>query len=108
MLRCGAYASADKYNDATAKFNQTVSVNGAVVSTLSTPVMARVNWGTTMECQQAECGTVPEHHYLDTTIVMNTPDPNYSRTVALNGAKGNLVTADGGKNWTTADITIEQ
>ena len=63
---------------------------------------------TAMECQQAECGTVPEHHYLDTTIVMNTPDPNHSRTVALNGAMGNLVTADGGKTWTAADITIEQ
>lgn len=36
MLRCSAYASTDKYNDATSRFDQTVSVNGAVVSTLST------------------------------------------------------------------------
>lgn len=36
MLHCSAYASADKYNDATANVDQTVSVNGVVVSTLST------------------------------------------------------------------------
>lgn len=36
MLFCSAYASADKYNDATANVDQTVSVNGVVVSTLST------------------------------------------------------------------------
>lgn len=39
---------------------------------------------------------------------MNTADPNYSKTVALNGATGSLVTADGGKSWTAADITIQQ
>lgn len=61
-----------------------------------------------MECQQAKCGTVPEHHYVNTTIIMSTPDPNYSRTVALNGATGSLVTADSGKTWTASDITIKQ
>lgn len=59
-----------------------------------------------MECQQVKCGTVPEHHYVDTKIIMNTPDPNYSRTVGTLGASGNLVTADGGKTWTATDITI--
>lgn len=61
-----------------------------------------------MECQQEKCGTVPEHHYVNTTLIMNTPDPNYSKTVGTNGATGNLVTADGGKTWTAADITIKQ
>lgn len=61
-----------------------------------------------MECQSENCGTVPEHHYVDTTIVMNTPDPNYSDTLALNGATGDLVTTDGGKTWTADNITIEQ
>ena len=65
-------------------------------------------WGTAMECQQAKCGTVPQHQYLNTTLVMNTPDPNYSKTLALNGASGNLVTNDGGKTWTVATITINQ
>ncbi|KAJ4286978.1 hypothetical protein N0V90_012859 [Kalmusia sp. IMI 367209] len=97
-----------KYNDATANFDQTVSVNGVKVSTLSTKSGHGAGWGTAMECQQANCGTVPEHHYLNTTIIMNTPDPNYKNTLGLNGATGNLVTADGGKTWTVADITIKQ
>jgi hypothetical protein len=61
-----------------------------------------------MECQQAKCGTVPQHHYLNTTLIMDTADPNYGRTVRLNHATGNLVTTDGGKTWTAADITIQQ
>ena len=39
---------------------------------------------------------------------MDTPDPNYSRTLALNGGSGDLVTADGGKTWTVDDITIQE
>ena len=61
-----------------------------------------------MECQQAKCGTVPEHHYLNTTLIMDVADPNYSRTLGLTGASGNLVTKDGGKTWTVADIKINK
>jgi hypothetical protein len=61
-----------------------------------------------MECQQARCGTVPEHHYLNTTLIMDVADPEYSQTLGLNGASGDLVTKDGGKTWTVADIKIEQ
>ncbi|KAF2221645.1 hypothetical protein BDZ85DRAFT_265744 [Elsinoe ampelina] len=95
-----------KVNDATASIDQTVSVNGKVVSTLSTKSGTGAGWGTAMECQQAKCGTVPEHHYVNTTLVMNVADPNYSRTLSLGNSKGSLVTKDGGKTWTVADITI--
>jgi hypothetical protein len=70
--------------------------------------MCSSSFTTAMECQQAKCGTVPPHHYLNTTLIMNTPDPNYGRTVRLNHATGSLVTADGGKTWTAADITVQQ
>ncbi|KAF2443279.1 hypothetical protein P171DRAFT_521874 [Karstenula rhodostoma CBS 690.94] len=98
----------DNYNDATTNFDQTVSVNGVKVSTLSTKSGHGAGRGTAMECQQANCGTVPERHWLNTTIVMNTADPNYKNTLGLNGASGNLVTADGGKTWTVADIKISK
>ena len=45
MLHDSAYALADKYNDATANFDQTVSVNGAKVSTLSTGMMSCSGFG---------------------------------------------------------------
>jgi hypothetical protein len=61
-----------------------------------------------MECQQENCGTVPAHHWLNTTLIMNTPDPNYGKTVRLNKVTGSLVTSNGGKTWTAADILIQQ
>ncbi|KAH6700654.1 hypothetical protein DL95DRAFT_429847 [Leptodontidium sp. 2 PMI_412] len=98
-----------KYNTATAKTDQTVSVNGNVVSTLSTSSgKGGLGWGTAMECQQATCGTVPTHHYINTKLTMSAANPNYKNTLGLNGASGSLVTADGGKTWTVADITINQ
>jgi hypothetical protein len=61
-----------------------------------------------MECQQANCGTVPTHHYVNTTIIMSAANPSYINILALNGASASLVTADCGKAWTVADITINQ
>ncbi|KAI1321390.1 hypothetical protein F5Y16DRAFT_413767 [Xylariaceae sp. FL0255] len=96
------------HNPTTGKTDQTVSVNGVVVSTLSTSSGAGgLGWGTAEECQQEACGTVPEHQYLDTVIVMSAADPTYSETLALNGASGNLVTSDGGLTWTVETITID-
>lgn len=61
-----------------------------------------------MECQQANCGTVPTHHYINSKLTMSAADLNYKNTLALNGASGSLVTSDGGKTWTVADNTIHQ
>jgi hypothetical protein len=71
----------DKYNDATRKFDQTVSINGAIVSTLSTSEFPfyytyhcnilliiilgsgqAQGWGTAVECQADACkGTAAAH-----------------------------------------------
>ncbi|KAL2275450.1 hypothetical protein FJTKL_02065 [Diaporthe vaccinii] len=102
-------ANPEKYNPSTGKTDQTVSVSGNVVSTLSTSSgRGGLGWGTGMECQQANCGTVSTHHYINTKVTMSAANPNYKNTLALNGASGSLVTADGGKTWTVADITVEQ
>lgn len=120
--------SADKYNDSTGQVDQTVSVNGNVGSTLSTCMYSRhshfslscptdcvvasgkggLGWGTAMECQQENCGTVPEHHYIDTQLTMSAANPNYKNTLCLNGSSGDLVTSDGGFTWTVSDIKINQ
>ncbi|OAG11751.1 uncharacterized protein CC84DRAFT_48667 [Paraphaeosphaeria sporulosa] len=96
-----------KYNDGTAKYDQTVSLDGTVVSTLSTDSGKAQGWGTAVECQQAACGTVPAHKYVDTTLIMDVADPNYEQTKGVTGATGDLVTADGGKTWTIETISIE-
>ena len=53
-----------KYNDSTEKYDQTVSLNGAVVSKLSTTSGHAQGWGTAVECQSAACGYVPGHSEL--------------------------------------------
>ena len=95
-----------KYNDGTSQYDQTVSVNGNVVSTLSTSSGHAQGWGTAVECQQAACGSVPAHKYINTKIIMNVADPSYINTLGKTGASGNLVTSDGGKTWTVDTIQI--
>ncbi|KAF2230914.1 hypothetical protein EV356DRAFT_452941, partial [Viridothelium virens] len=97
-----------EYNDATARYDQTVSVNGKVISTLSTTSDHAQGWGTAVECQQAACGTVPQHQYIDSILTLDVADPNYSKTLALNDASGSLTTADAGITWIVADITVQQ
>lgn len=63
-----AYHFPDKYNDGTSKYDQTVSVDGKVVSQLSTSSGKAQGWGTAEECQQAACGTVAAHEYVNTKV----------------------------------------
>ncbi|KAJ4350482.1 uncharacterized protein N0V89_009103 [Didymosphaeria variabile] len=97
----------DKYNDDTAKYDQTVSLDGTVVSEISTDSGKAQGFGTAVECQQAACGTVPAHKYVDTTLIMDVADADYDQTKGTTGATGDMVTADGGKTWTIETISIE-
>ncbi|RMY56099.1 hypothetical protein D0865_03822 [Hortaea werneckii] len=115
----------NKYNDDTSKYDQTVSLNGEVVSRLSTSSGKAQGWGTAVECQQSACGTVPSHQYVDTKasptvlsmcnssgtnpaqFIMNVADPSYIDTLGTTGASGDMVTDDNGKTWTIDTINIE-
>ncbi|POS71599.1 hypothetical protein DHEL01_v210005 [Diaporthe helianthi] len=75
------------YNDGTGKYDQTVSVNGKQVSTLSTSSGHAQGWGTAVECQAQACdSTVAAHTYIDTTITLNAADTTFAKTLALNKA----------------------
>lgn len=52
---------ADEYDASTGNYTQTVSLNGAVVSTLSTSDGYAEGWGSAVECAASDCGTVPAH-----------------------------------------------
>lgn len=45
----------------TGNYTQTVSLNGVVVSTLSTSDGEAQGWGSAVECASNNCGTVPAH-----------------------------------------------
>ncbi|CAI7590281.1 unnamed protein product [Penicillium bialowiezense] len=98
-----------KYNDDTSKFDQTVSINGEVVSTLSTTSGHAQGYGTAVECQAEACdGTAAAHEYLDTTIILNAADSSFADTLAINEATSSgLKTSDNGKTWTVSSIKIQ-
>ncbi|KAJ5318862.1 hypothetical protein MYU51_012699 [Penicillium brevicompactum] len=98
-----------KYNDDTSKFDQTVSINGEVVSTLSTTSGHAQGYGTAVECQAEACkGTAAAHEYLDTTVILNAADSSFGDTLAINEATSSgLKTSDNGKTWTVSSIKIQ-
>ncbi|KAI1505702.1 hypothetical protein F5X99DRAFT_367394 [Biscogniauxia marginata] len=97
------------YNDATGEYDQSLTMNGKVVSTLSTSSGHAEGWGTAVECQEDACsGTVAAHQYTDTTILLNEADSSFSNTLAINEADSSgLTTSDGGKTWTVDKISIK-
>ncbi|CEL11203.1 hypothetical protein ASPCAL14306 [Aspergillus calidoustus] len=97
------------YNESTGEYDQTVSINGQVVSTLSTSSGQAQGWGTAVECQDDACqSTAAAHQYLSTTITLDSADNSFGNTLALNEADSSgLTTVDGGKTWTVETINID-
>ncbi|THZ56761.1 hypothetical protein D6C86_07594 [Aureobasidium pullulans] len=97
------------YNDATGNYDQYVLINGIVVSTFST--CKALGWGTAEECNQAPpaypCGLTPAHSWINTVLVLDQPQPDYSNTFGTFGASGTLTSSDGGKTWTADKLTID-
>ncbi|KAF2679665.1 hypothetical protein K458DRAFT_313717 [Lentithecium fluviatile CBS 122367] len=97
------------FDDATGNYTQIVSVNGQQVSTLSTSDGHALGWGSAVECAEENCGTVPAHSWVDTKIVLNSADPNYSQTLGkAAGVTGEMSTSDGGVTWTVSTIEIPE
>ncbi|KAK6088131.1 hypothetical protein SCUP234_01197 [Seiridium cupressi] len=102
-----------KYNDSTQKYDQTVSVNGVVVSSISTRSSLAsgeaAGFGTAVECQDDACdSTVGAHQYLDTTVILDSSDSTFGDTLALNEATSSgLSTTDGGITWVVDTIDIQ-
>ena len=99
----------DKFDDSTGNYTQYVSVNGVQVHTLSTSDGQAQGWGSAVECAADDCGTVPAHSWINTTITLDTADPNYDQTNAKGeGVTGNMSTSDGGITWTVTTIDIPE
>jgi hypothetical protein len=97
------------FDDVTGNYTQIVSVNGRQVSTLSTNDGQAMGWGSAVECAEENCGTVAAHKWIDTTITLNSADPNYDQTMGkAEGVTGEMSTSDGGVTWTITDIDIPE
>ncbi|KAJ4417989.1 hypothetical protein N0V82_005841 [Gnomoniopsis sp. IMI 355080] len=96
------------YNDATSQYDQTVTVDGEVVSKFSSTSGYAQGWGTACECQEEGCdGSVNAHKYLSTTIVLDKADSAFGDTLSLNEATSSgLASSDGGVTWSVDTISI--
>lgn len=66
-----------------------------------------MGWGSALECASGDCGAVPAHKWVNTTITLNTADPDYVQTMGkAEGVTGEMTTKDGGITWTITDINI--
>ncbi|GAB1197899.1 hypothetical protein APSETT444_007204 [Aspergillus pseudonomiae] len=95
---------------ATGKYDQTVSINGEVISSLSTSSGQAQGWGTAVEAQDnASKSTVAAHQYLDTTIILDSADLTFRDTLGLTDADSTgLTTSDNGKTWKVTTINIHE
>ncbi|KAI1749787.1 hypothetical protein F4782DRAFT_511529 [Xylaria castorea] len=96
------------YNDSTSKYDQTVAINGNIVSSLSTSSGQAEGWGTAVECQVDACtGTVASHQYVDTVITLNAADSTFARTLAINEATSSGLTTSDNKVFKVSTINIQ-
>ncbi|KAH0264858.1 hypothetical protein KCU91_g11790, partial [Aureobasidium melanogenum] len=100
-------AFANKYDEASGNTTQTVSVEGKIVSTLSTKSGKAIGFGTAEEAQNEFKGVVYEHSYINTTVVLAAADAHFASTLGKTGATGNLVTKDN-KTFKVDKITIAE
>ncbi|KAI0128711.1 hypothetical protein BJ170DRAFT_342702 [Xylariales sp. AK1849] len=98
------------YNDTTSKYDQTVSVDGTVISSLSTSSGEAEGFGTAVECQDNACdGTVAAHQYLNTVVILDAADSSFGDTLALNEATtSGLSTSNGGITWSVETVDIQE
>ncbi|KAJ4386009.1 hypothetical protein N0V93_008900 [Gnomoniopsis smithogilvyi] len=95
------------YSTTTGNYTQTLSLNGVVVSTLSTSDGYAEGWGSAVECAAEDCGTVPAHQWINAEIILSAADPSYIDTLGLaGGATGSMTTSDGGITWVIGTISI--
>ncbi|KPM36570.1 hypothetical protein AK830_g10002 [Neonectria ditissima] len=98
-----------KFDDDSGNYTQIVSVNGQEVSTLSTSDGHAQGFGSSVECAEENCGTVPAHKWLDTKIILDVADPDYINTFGkADGVTGELTTSDGGLTWTASEMSIPE
>ncbi|KAJ4314238.1 hypothetical protein N0V94_006546 [Neodidymelliopsis sp. IMI 364377] len=98
-----------KFDDASGNYTQYVSINGNQIATLSTNDGQAQGWGSSVECAEDNCGTMPAHKWIDTVITLDTADPNYDQTMGKgDGVTGDMSTDDGGITWKVTDINIPE
>ncbi|RDI86812.1 hypothetical protein Vi05172_g3231 [Venturia inaequalis] len=99
-----------KYNVETKMYDQTLWINGKVVSTLSTASGKANGFYMQTECQGSHKGVVSAHSYYNTTIVLEVPEPMWGSrpTRIIKSSADPATTSDMGKTWFWQEIRLKQ
>lgn len=98
-----------KYNESTESYTQKVTVNGEVISTITTSDGKATGWGTAVECQDDACnGTSTTHTYTNTTIVLAAADSSFGSTLSVNLVTASELTSDDNITWTVESISVPE
>ncbi|KAK7731119.1 hypothetical protein SLS53_008838 [Cytospora paraplurivora] len=95
-----------EYSDTTGNYTQTVYLNGAVISTLSTSDGKADGWGSAIECADESCGTVPAHKWINASIILDSADKAYIDTLSLGTDVEASMSSEDGITWTIGTISI--
>ncbi|KAK0221189.1 hypothetical protein EDD85DRAFT_263663 [Armillaria nabsnona] len=98
-----------KYDESTESYTQKVTVNGKVISTITTSDGKAIGWGTAVECQDDACnGTSTTHTYKNTTIVLAAADSSFGSTLSVNLVTASELTSDDNITWTVESISVPE
>ncbi|KAK0433229.1 hypothetical protein EV421DRAFT_1718755 [Armillaria borealis] len=98
-----------KYDESTESYTQKVTVNGKVISTITTSDGKAIGWGTAVECQDDACnGTSTTHTYTNTTIVLAAADSSFGSTLSVNLVTASELTSDDNITWTVESISVPE
>ncbi|KAK0212101.1 hypothetical protein DFS33DRAFT_1268948 [Desarmillaria ectypa] len=93
-----------KYNASNESYTQRVTVDGQLISTITT-----CSSGTAVECEATACnGTSTTHTYTNTTIVLAEADFSFGRTLAVNLVTASKLISDDNITWTVESISVPE
>ncbi|KAE9964628.1 hypothetical protein EG327_000829, partial [Venturia inaequalis] len=113
----------DRYQQVLASYDRIVTFNpstGKMIQTMSSSTRIIANWEkssgrpqrfqTALECQDQCAGIINAHAFMNTTIRLSEPDPNWGNTVktSLTWTPEPLTTFDRGVTWQIPTINIQQ
>lgn len=86
----------------------TNAITGVALSNFTHDSGPMTGYGTGTECDNGCSGTIAAQQYLNTTIVLEDADPDFSSTLGVSGGTtySGLTSEEGGKIWKIAQIDI--
>jgi len=98
-----------KWNETLNGYDQWLYIEGKVMSEMHIATGKAKSFYIDSECQSRHTGTVNNHTYSDTTIVLSEPFRNLDKTVSIKylACADSITSPDQGKTWKIPHIRVE-